>query len=163
MKLDEQPLKLYVQTPGWSSDVVVGESDLSFGYNKKMYLSNSPTMDTSEYFTPNMLGGSLTYQVDLSNVGCGCLTAFYAVSMPAVDNLDDPFKYCGSGTGAKAACPEFDIMEANMYGFHSTDHKCSSPNEEGVYTDCDANGECTLDVLKTEKDGVIQENLYGPG
>lgn len=69
-----------------------------------------------------MLGGRLTYKVDLSKVGCGCLTAFYAVSMPAVDNLDDPFRYCGSGTGAKAACPEYDIMEANKYGFRSTSH-----------------------------------------
>ena len=110
-----------------------------------------------------MLGGRLTYKVDLSKVGCGCLTAFYAVSMPAVDNLDDPFRYCGSGTGAKAACPEYDIMEANKYGFRSTSHQCRSPNEQGIYTDCDSKGQCTVDILETEMYGKIMDNLYGPG
>ena len=112
-----------------------------------MYLSKSPTTDPSQYFTPDMLGGVLTYKVDLSNVGCGCVTSFYGVSMPAVDNLDT-FGYCDASTSADAACPELDIMEANRHGFRSTSHRCASPNEEGVYKDCDPDGQCTKDVLR---------------
>ena len=116
-----------MHTPDWSVDgvdVAEDHKSVSFGHNKRMYLSKSPTTDPSQYFSPDMLGGKLSYKVDLSNVGCGCVTAFYGVSMPAVDNLDDPFGYCGSGSSAAAACPEHDHMEANKHGFRSTSHRC---------------------------------------
>lgn len=105
-----------------------------------------------------MLGGYVEYDVDLSQVGCGCVTAFYGVNMPAVDNTEDPFKYCGAGKSAKAACPEFDIMEANSFGFRSTSHKCDPADENGVFSQCDHSGQCTVDVLRNET-----EDDYGPG
>lgn len=97
-----------------------------------------------------MLGGYVEYDVDLSGVGCGCLTAFYGVLMPGLDNEDDPFKYCGAGKSAKAACPEFDIMEANKFGFRGTSHKCEPANSDGIFTECDHRGQCTVDVLTHE-------------
>ena len=87
-----------------------------------------------------MLGGYVEYDVDLSGVGCGCLTAFYGVLMPALDNETDPFQYCGAGKSAKAACPEFDIMEANKYGFRATSHRCDPPDENGIFDQCDHSG-----------------------
>ncbi len=89
-----------------------------------MYLSLSPEIDTDNYFTPDMLGGYLEYDVDLSNVGCGCITAIYGINMPAVDNLTDPFKYCDANRVGGHWCPEFDIMEANKYAYRGTAHKC---------------------------------------
>ena len=84
-------------------------------------MSTSPTKDPSAYFTPNLLGGSLTYDVDLSNVGCGCETAFYAVSMPAAGGLnsDDDLQYCNATDEGVANCPQYDIMRANQFGFES--------------------------------------------
>mgnify|MGYP003912383011 FL=1 len=58
-----------------------------------MYLSESPTLDKSQYYRPNLLGGAFEYTVDLSDVSCGCVSALYTVLMPAVDNNDD-FGYC---------------------------------------------------------------------
>lgn len=138
--VDDVPTTLYVALPStWSEAQVSGDS-VSFDFNNRMYLSKTPELDTAEYFTPDMLGGYMEYDVDLSQVGCGYITALYTVLMPGVDNDGDPFKYCGSGSGAAAKCPEFDIMEANMYGFRGVAHKCASPDENGVYTDCDPRG-----------------------
>ena len=64
-----------------------------------MYLATSreddpEVVDPTKYFKPNMLGGSFEYDVDLSQVGCGCVTALYTILMPSVDENVDPWKYC---------------------------------------------------------------------
>lgn len=43
---------------------------------------------------PNMLGGTLEYDVNLSEVGCNCLTALYSILIPEKADTTDPFKYC---------------------------------------------------------------------
>ena len=90
---NDEPITLYVQYPTWSSASTDGEA-LSYDFNNRMYLSTSPTLDTSSYYKPNLLGGSMEYDVDLSLVSCGCVSALYTILMPAIDNTDDPFKYC---------------------------------------------------------------------
>ena len=49
-------------------------------------------------------------------------------------------------------------MEANMYGFRGTDHKCDPSDENGIFGECDSRGQCSVDVLENEDD-----NHYGPG
>ena len=67
----------------WAEAAVYDGTEIGFDYNNRMYLSTSPTLDTSAYFKPDILGGSLEFDVDLSQSGCGCLTALYAIVMPA--------------------------------------------------------------------------------
>ena len=78
-----------------------------------MYLSKSDTTDATEWFAPNMLGGYMEYDVDLSKVGCGCSTGVYGVLMPGLDNTSDPMQYCDANKVGGHWCPEFDIQEAN--------------------------------------------------
>ena len=130
---------LYVHHPDWSS-ATTSQSTLSYDYNNRMYLSTVESLDPSQYFKPNMLGGVMEYDVDLSQVGCGCISALYTVLMPAVDNFEDPFKYCDANQVGGFWCPEFDIMEANRHAFHVTGHKCDPPNPNGVYSSCDRGG-----------------------
>jgi hypothetical protein len=64
-----------------------------------MYLAtsreeDSESVDPTKYFKPNMLGGSMEYDINLSQVGCGCVTALYTILMPSVDENVDPWKYC---------------------------------------------------------------------
>ena len=57
---------LYVQYPAsWSTASTQGDT-LSYGHNNRMYLSESPTLDTASYYKPNLLGGVFEYTVDLS-------------------------------------------------------------------------------------------------
>jgi hypothetical protein len=111
-----------------------------------MYLSESQSIDTSAYYTPNLLGGIFEYDADLSSVSCGCVSAIYTVLMPTLDaHATDPFKYCDANKVGGHWCPEFDIQEANRHAFHATSHKCDAPIN-GLYSNCDRGGECTLDV-----------------
>lgn len=105
-----------------------------------------------------MLGGSLEYDVDLSAVECGCVTALYTILMPAVDNEDDIFGYCDANQVDGHWCPEFDIMEANKYAYRATGHTCDAPDDRGVYSNCDRSGQCSVDILSN---GV--EGDYMPG
>lgn len=63
--VDGQPTTLYVHYPNWSDATVDGDS-VEFDFNNRMYLSESSETDTSSYFTPDMLGGYVEYDVDLS-------------------------------------------------------------------------------------------------
>lgn len=96
-------------------------------FNNRAYLSTVDSIDPSAYFKPNLLGGSMEYDADLSQVGCGCVSALYTVLMPGIDNSSDPFKYCDASKVGGHYCPEFDIMEANKYAYHVTGHKCDAP------------------------------------
>ena len=59
--------------------------------------------------------------------------------MPCAENPSDPFQYC-DGKDRGYSCAEFDMMEANRYGFR------------------DRNGTCGTDVLTDMPSGI-----YGPG
>ena len=99
---------LYVQYPNWAEASTSG-SELTYDFNNRMYLSESPTLDTSKYYKPNLLGGRFEYDVDLSQVSCGCVSALYTILMPGLDNTNDPFKYCDANQVGGHWCPEFDI------------------------------------------------------
>ena len=65
--MDGVDKQLYVQYPeNWSEAQVLGDTEVRFDYNNRMYLSNSPKIDTNDYFKPNLLGGSIEFDVDLS-------------------------------------------------------------------------------------------------
>ena len=70
---------------------------------------------------------------------CGCIAAFYTVSMPAKDSSgnytagDDGLWYCDANQVGGTYCPEFDIMEANKYAYQTTPHSCNSPSSTGHY------------------------------
>lgn len=113
VEVDGVETTLFVQFPkSWSAAETDG-TELGFDYNNRLYLSTQQEFDATKYFTPNMLGGSLEYDVDLSEVGCGCVAALYTILMPSVEDNEDPFKYCDANQVGGHWCPEFDIMEAN--------------------------------------------------
>ena len=119
-----------------------------------MYLSTQDTLHTSAYFTVGLVGGALEFDVDLSRSGCGCITALYAVVMPATANdNNDPFQYCDGASVGGSACPEFDMMEANMYAWRTTGHKCDY--DGSIYSNCDVDGACSTDVILDKTSGVF--------
>ena len=94
------------------------DSTMTIPYNDRGYLSESPQLDPNSFFRPNLLGGSVSYDVDLSDRNCGCIAAFYLVSMPGKNSAGqlwntDGYYYCDANQVDGNFCPEFDIMEAN--------------------------------------------------
>jgi len=106
----------------------------------------------------------MEYDVDLSQVTCGCNAALYTVLMPGVgsDGLpfpsDDGMHYCDANEVTGNFCPEFDIMEANVHAYRAVEHACPAPNSNGYYASCDRYGQCAVDVI-TDKPSTA----YGPG
>ena len=89
----------YYVAAGFSSK---GGSDYVIPADARGYISTTSSLDSSNpsYFRPNLLGGSVEWDVDLSDHECGCLATFYLVSMPGKDadgNLwmdTDGWGYC---------------------------------------------------------------------
>lgn len=91
---------------------------MTIPYNNRAILTNSPTMDPAQFYRPNLLGGSVEYDVDLSQTNCGCIAAFYLVGAPGKDRNGnylntDGYYYCDANQVGGNYCPEYDIMEAN--------------------------------------------------
>lgn len=109
------------------------------GYNGRTYLSTKQNWDPNAYFKPKLLGGSLEYDVDLSQISCGCNAALYLIGMPGVNwdgtpfESDDGMHYCDANKVGGNYCPEFDIMEANSWAYKAISHSCNAPNANGFY------------------------------
>ena len=150
IEVDGKTDKVYLATPKWFTGTGGDKIEIPFG--GRLYLSNSYSLDPENYFKPNFLGATVEYEVDLSQLECNCVAAFYLVSMPGkkADGSDDPSEdmkyYCDANQVGGVYCPEFDIMEANTYSYRSTPHPCSAPDANGHYTQCDRGGTGAIDV-----------------
>ena len=94
--------------------------------SERGYLIDDPVFDTKKpnFFKPNLLGGSIEWNVDMSEHECGCMNSFYGVKMPAVGadghlRVTDGYYYCDANSGKFNGefCPEFDFMEGNKFAF----------------------------------------------
>ena len=155
-----QALTKYIVSNGCSSS----GADYSCAENHRGFIINDSYFDTNNpnFYKPNLLGGSVEWDTNLSSHECGCFSTFYTISVPAKHqdgslwNTDGMF-YCDANNGNGSWCPEMDLMEANKYSFATTPHKCDAPNDKGFYSNCDRNG---------IGENVVEQlawNGYGPG
>lgn len=123
------------------------------------------------YYTPNLFGGAIEYDIDLSQAGCGCDVAAYIIRMPA-HNADGSLRpgndgsyYCDAMASRGAFCPDIDLMEANKYAFDMTLHKCDEPNAEKHYFNCDQSLSCGSAIHSgpPKHPYDTDEYRYGPG
>jgi len=95
----------------------------------------------------SLRGGSLSYDVDLSEMDCGCVAGMYLVQ--ASDNCIDTKMNGDSG------CQSIDVMQANKHGFNVQAHPCADG-------DCDAVSQCSYNV-SVEGKKKYGKSAYGPG
>ena len=126
----------------------------------KGYLTTEDKLSPEAYYKPDLLGGSISYDVNLSNMQCGCVASFIQVEMPARNSSgfvagDDKDYYCDANGVGGSFCPEFDIMLANRRVFQTAGHTCDAPNAGGDYHFCDRPG-------KPVQDFDSRSDNYGP-
>jgi len=128
------------------SGSAAGASGYTLHHNSGVKLMTSGNMDPNHFYQPDLLGGSIEYDIGLNDVDCACNAAFYMVSSPGKDTNGN-FNagpagdyYCDANNVGGQWCPEMDIMEANKYAMRMTPHKCDSPNSKGHYYNCDRGG-----------------------
>ena len=154
---------VYVAGSSWAPPVA-SATGFSLPHSGRAYLATknecgrfSPDM----YYAPNLLGGSIEYDFDLSQASCGCNAALYLISMPGYNKDGNALPstgkdyYCDANKVGGVWCPEMDIMEANQYAWHLTPHRCDAPDGKS-YPSCDTSG-CGKSIH--HMDG----NAYGPG
>ena len=157
--VDGEAKTLYIVTP----DGISGGSGIGIPHNTRGYFSETPNASPENFFTPNLLGGSVEYDVDLSQMECGCIAAFYTVSMPGKDDSGnywwstDSWGYCDANQVAGNWCPEFDLMEADKWSWATTAHHCDAPSDKGHYYNCDRGG-LGLNIVDQ-----LSWDAYGPG
>ena len=100
IEVDGEAKTYYIAT----DDVTMASvaTDIKVPSNGRGYIMETPTLDYNnpQYFTPNLKNATVEYDIDLSNHECGCIAAFYTVSMPGKNSdgtlwMDtDGFGYC---------------------------------------------------------------------
>jgi len=58
--------------PQTASFTVENGNELEYGADMRLYLTNSENPE--DHYKPNLLGGVVEYDVDLSNASCGCVS-----------------------------------------------------------------------------------------
>ena len=120
----------------------------------KGYLTTEDRISPTSFYKPNLLGGSISFDVNISETPCGCIASFYQVEMPArngngfVPGSDNDY-YCDANGVGGSWCPEFDIMLANNEFLYSAPHDCSAP-DAGRYDWCDQAGTPALHINSYE-------------
>lgn len=100
--------------------------------------------NSSDFYMPKLIGGSIQVDIDLSGAGCSCNAAFYLSKMPGSKFTLGEDYYCDAQPTANNICTEMDLVEANTYAFQATPH-----------TPGDGSGKCWQKGFSTGK--------YGPG
>ena len=116
---------MYIISPDWYTPKGGNTMDIPAG--GRSYLSPD-NENKGVFYSPNLLGGTIEYDVDLSHSGCSCNAALYLISMPAKDWNGVPTAgkggdyYCDANNVCGQSCAEIDIQEANKLSWHSTLH-----------------------------------------
>ena len=95
---------------------VVGGSTLRVQGNSRVYLvqdaSSLRPWSEHKYVRLPLLGNTLSFTVDLSNVKCNCNAALYLIAPH--DPESQGSDYCDITTGQYGPCVEIDLLESNV-------------------------------------------------
>jgi hypothetical protein len=93
--------------------------------NQRGYLATrGRSRSLVQYEMLHLLGKTLRYTVDLSQVGCSCNVALYLVAMPQPNA--DSSRYCDIQGGDPHPCVEIDLLEGNTKAIATTLHTTPS-------------------------------------
>lgn len=104
-------------------ETLEGGKTLEMGHNNRAFLFDYE-YDDSSYWTYkhySFLGGSLEYDIDLSQMPCQCAAGAF---LAYVD--DDQCSWDPLARGTKPECDTMSLMEANDGGFIQRHSECSS-------------------------------------
>ena len=112
--------------------LVTSGDTIDIGIDNRAFVLDYP-YDDDEFWSywHNYFGGTLYFDVDVSNVGCECAAGIYLVELNSAQNCGWEAKQ----DGETPQCASIDVMEANSKGFRTQ----SLPCEFGV---CDETSKC---------------------
>lgn len=147
--VDGKTLELPVMESGGTKGpkVSVSKNTISLAHNARTYIAAQCDTEfkPSSFYIFKLMDKTISYTVDLSEVGCACNAALYLTSMPAYNSSQSPDPtrcedyYCDANKVCGIYCPEIDLIEANNHNIHITPHSCDEPDGK-YYSHCDGGG-----------------------
>jgi cellulase len=119
------------------------------------------TLEPGNFKNFSLLGKTLSYDIDVSTVGCSCNAALYFVSMPGFTQSGqaDPTSgrdyYCDANEVGGEYCWELDTYEGNKYTVQTTPHKCDSAAGQHIWN-CDRGG-CGQNAWYADNKGMCPD------
>jgi len=137
---------------------------MNWGGETRGFLAGRETDDysSSMWFNFTLLDKELSYDVDLSKVGCSCNAALFFVSMPGYNpdgsvarGVDQNPFYCDANDIGGVWCWEHDTIEANKFNVQTAPHTCDSA--PGQFIDvCDKRG-CSSNAYSENEHGLCPD------
>jgi len=148
MNMDNEYFATLLSTKEWSYAESTGDR-VTVGSNNSLWVRQWESLDESSIWKPmNSLGGSFSFDVDVSSQESGCVAGVYLVdtddmSCAEVDQYGVP------------QCKSIDLMQANLYGFETKANPCTNGT-------CDAVSQC---IVGMQEQGWKEYgyDAYGPG
>ena len=79
---------VYLQSQGGFT--TPNETAFTIPHGRQLFLTNTSSWGPSNFYNPNMLGGSIEFDISLGDAGCSCNMAVYLARMPYFDELGQP-------------------------------------------------------------------------
>jgi hypothetical protein len=118
------------------------------GHNNRAFVVDEMWEDNTEwaFLHDTYLGGTLSFDVDLSDVPCQCAAGVFLAHVN-----DEECSWHAHPADAPPQCDTIAIMEANTFGFLTNHRECSSGTCNEAYV-------CQSGVSAFDESGT-----YGPG
>ena len=127
-------------------DLETMDDKIEMGLNNRAFVTDQPYDDSTYWaYWHKYIGGTLMFDVDVSNVDCECAAGVYLVELN-----DEHCSWNEKSPGETPQCATVDVMEANKHGFRAQ----SLPCEFGV---CDEESQCSASA------NAVSNMMYGPG
>jgi|Transcript_23508 hypothetical protein len=126
LTIDGSSESKYAASKEWSG-ATFNSDGVTIDSNNSLFLKNSKSSSEAATFQPDILGGSIEYKVNVSNIEAGCVAGFYLVETDTSrcsDNAQD--------AGAIPQCRSIDMMQANREGFETKAHPCGNGTCDAV-------------------------------
>ena len=102
-------------------DLETDDRTLRISENNRAFLLDKQEDTPFWAYKHNYLGGSVSFDVDVSDVGCGCRAGVYLAAIS-----DDDTNYFDPLDGdAKPQCSSIDLLEADIWAVQSASAPCS--------------------------------------
>jgi hypothetical protein len=89
------------------------DDKIEMGLNNRAFVLDQPYDDSTYWaYYHKYMGGTLMFDVDVSNVDCECAAGVYLVELN-----DDHCSWNEKNPGETPQCATIDVMEANKHGF----------------------------------------------
>jgi len=150
--------EVWIIAPDWSAPAIeMLDNGFTMTGSSRVYFATGAYdgFEADMYWQVPLLNKHFSFNLDLSNVECQCNGAAYFTSMPAANPGDGGDYYCDANYVNGNWCPEYDIMEANMYTMASTMHTCKG--EGGAWDSCDRWG-CQVNAYNMDHDMMCPDD-----